>query len=204
METQSKEQLASNPETAPETLWELATNYPDEVASNPALPLIILSSPEIGIRIQQRVELAFVKRRLIVCYRLASRTLTRRWRHDCAVRVLHLYEESEPLDTYPRRLLERMSWFLDGNLSGRALSQYAAKEIDYWMRADGSSLGLSMAKSEEEEKLAYHRAAASFAARAVFQAAKNSIDGNQPINEEYPDDAAMCAALARGYQTAAQ
>src|SRR5262245_6153766 len=98
--------LARSPNASPAELEDAAAEHPDEVLSNPALPLLALEDPAAYERVQVKALLSQARLRVEEAVARLDDRRRRLFAADCAERLLPEYEAVSPGDHRPRRVIQ--------------------------------------------------------------------------------------------------
>jgi hypothetical protein len=117
--------LASSPEATLDELLAAATEYPEEVLANPALPLLALEDPAAYERIRREALASQARLRVEAALARLGDRRRRLFAADCAERVLRYFEAQFPKDQRPRASIYMARQFAAGRASRKELALLA-------------------------------------------------------------------------------
>jgi hypothetical protein len=165
-ENAEKRTKAEDPNTTPQELFTLASDFPKEVSNNPVLPLLSLEDPSfyesLLTRINANLSIQEIKEK---CAKLDGEQL-RNFSADCAEHAVDKLEEHLPDEKRPRRMIALARIYAGAIWQHRAFSWEKRRSLETLIRfIEGDA-------SEEEVK---QNKATAEAQLHLFEKQKNSI-----------------------------
>jgi hypothetical protein len=176
--------LARSPEATADDLRALSSKYPEEVLSNPTLPLLALEDPGAYARVVGVASLVRITRELDAAYLRLDERRQRLFGADCGARVLHLVEDRLPGERRARQAIEAARRYADGGASDEELREARQRAHDL---------------AGEIERGSDHNKGAAWAARAAEYAADSNTEYDDDAGELRSHLSAMYAAYAVPY-----